>query len=76
MYLAITSASNYSTVGRLTAGYREVLEAAGVGIKLFQSLWNFTCAFWNSAVEVSVEFQSDTIITISNRMASRLHEIY
>ena len=68
----------YSLSGETS--YRKIswsLEATRFGFKLFQSLWNLTgMHLGSSAAEMTVKFQSDTIIITSNLGALRLHEIW
>ena len=71
-------ASVYSLSGRTS--YRKIswsLETARFSFRLFQALWNLTpMHIGSSAAEMTVKFQSHTIIITSNLAASRVHEIW
>ena len=52
------------------------LEAARLGFILFSIALKFDRHIGNSAAEMPVQFQSDTMIMTSNRATLRLHEIW
>ena len=63
----------YSLSGK--SSYRKIswsLEAARFGFRIFQSFWNLTDT---STAALPVRFQSNMIITTSNLVVSKLHEI-